>query len=54
MKTTGYSPAWGDVRVIYIENNWKKRKFKEAARVTSHNKEQLMNKKEERKTISNL
>ena len=54
MKTTGYSPAWGDVRVIYIENNWKKRKFKEAARITSHNKEQLMNKEEERKTISNL
>ena len=54
MKTTGHSPAWNDVRIIYRENNWKKRKFKEAARITSHNKEQLMNKKDERKTISNL
>ena len=54
MKTTGYFPAWVDVRIIYRENNWKKGKFKEAARITSHNKEQLMNKKDERKTISNL
>ena len=54
MKTTGPSPAWDDTRIIYIENNWKKRKFKEAARITSHNKEQLMNKKDERQTISNL
>ena len=55
MKTIGNSPAWDDVTIIYRENNWKKRKFKEAARrVTSHNKEHLMNKKEERKTISNL
>ena len=54
MKTTGIPPAWDDIRIIYRENNWKKRKFKEAARITSHNKEQLMNKKHERKTISNL
>ena len=54
VKTTSHSPAWNDVRVIYRENNWKKRKFKEAGRITSNNKEQLMNKKDERKTISNL
>ena len=54
MKITGYSAAWDDVRIIYRENNWKKRKFKEVARTTSHNKEQLMIKKVERKTISNL
>ena len=54
MKITGYSAAWDDVRIIYRENNWKKRKFKEAARITSYNKEQLMNKKYERKTVSNL
>ena len=45
MKTTCHSPAWNDVRIIYRENNWKKKKFKEAARITSHNKEQLMNEK---------
>ena len=45
MRTTGHSPAWDDIRIIYRENNWKKRKFKEAARITSHNKEQLLNKK---------
>ena len=31
MKTTGHSPAWDEVRIIYRENNWEKRKFKEAA-----------------------
>ena len=54
MKTTGHSPAWDNVIIIYRENNWKKRKFKEVARITSRNKDQLMNKIEERKTISNL
>ena len=53
MKTTVHSLAWDDVRIIYRENNWKKRKFKEAARIPSNNKEQLMNKKDEGKTISN-
>ena len=51
MKTTGHYPVWDDVRIIYRENNWKKRKFNEATRITSHNKEQLMNKKYERKAI---
>ena len=45
MKTTGHSPAWDEVRIIYSENNWKKRKFKEAARITSRDDEQLMNKR---------
>ena len=54
INTTGHSPVWDDVRVVYREYNWKKRKFKEAARITSHNNEQSMNKKDERKTISNL
>ena len=45
MKTTGYPAVWDDVRIIDRENSWKKRKFKEAARITSHNKEQLMKKK---------
>ena len=54
MKTTSHSPAWDEVRIIYRENNWKKRKLKEAAIITSENKEQLMNKKDERKLISNL
>ena len=38
MKTTGHSPTWYEVRIIYRENNWKKRKLKEAARIKSHNK----------------
>ena len=54
MKITGHSPAWDDARIIYREINWKKRNVKEATRLTSHNKKQLMNKKDERKTISNL
>ena len=54
MKTTDHSPACDNVIITYSENNWKKRKFKEAARITSHNKEQLIDKKDERKAISNL
>ena len=50
MKTIGHSAALDDVRIIYRENNWKKRKFRKTARITSHNEEQLMNKKDERKT----
>ena len=52
MKTTGHSPAWNEVRIIYRENNWKKRKFKEAARITLHNKEQLMHKKMKERQFS--
>ena len=48
------SPAWDDVSIIYKGSNWKKGTFKEAARRTSQHKEQLMNKKYKRKTISNL
>ena len=53
IKTTGNSPGLDDVRIIYRENNCKKRKFKEATRITSHNKVQLMNKtmKEEQTSI---
>ena len=54
MKIAGHSSVWDDVRIIYRKNNMKKRKFEEAVRITSHNKEQLMNKKDERKSISNL
>ena len=54
IKTTGHSPGWDDVISVYSENNWKMKKFQEAAKITSHNKEQLMNKKHKRKTISNL
>ena len=39
MKINGHSPEWDDVRIIYRECNSKNRKFKEAARTTSHNKE---------------
>ena len=53
-KTTGHSAAWDDVRILYRENDWKKRKFKEAAKITSHNKENLINKKDGRETIFNL
>ena len=36
-ETTGHFPAWDDVRIIFRENNQKKRKFKEAARITTQN-----------------
>ena len=50
MKSIGNSPTWDDVRIIYRESYCKKRKFKEAARIASHYKGQLINEKlEERK-----
>ena len=54
IKTTNHSPTWDDVIIVYRENSWKKKKFKEAAKIASHNKEKLMNKKDGRKTISNF
>ena len=50
MKTSGHFSAW----MITGEYKWKKRKFNEAARIISQDREQLMNKKDERKTICNL
>ena len=38
IKTTDHSTVWDDVRIIYRKNKWKKRKFKEAAGITSHNR----------------
>ena len=54
MKSTGHSPAWKHIRIIYRENDFKKRKFKEVAMIKSHDKKQLMNKKDKRQTIFNL
>ena len=38
IKTMDHSTVWDDVRIIFRKNKWKKRKFKEAARITSHNR----------------
>ena len=38
IKTIDHSTVWDDVRIIFRKNKWKKRKFKEAARITSHNR----------------
>ena len=53
IKNTGQARRWDDVRILYWENNWKKRKFKEATRITWQNKEQLINKNDERILICN-
>ena len=54
MKSTGHSPARKHIRIIYRENNFKKRKFKEVARIKLHDNKQLMNKKDKRQAIFNL
>ena len=38
IKTIDHSTVWDDVRIIYRKSKWKKRKFKEVARITSHNR----------------
>ena len=54
MKSTGHSPARKYIRIIYRENNFKKRKFKEVARIKLRDNKQLMNKKDKRQAIFNL
>lgn len=53
-KRQGHQPVCKDIKKIHYDNNWKKRQLKEAARTTLHKKDQLMSKKEKRKTISNF
>ena len=53
LKTTSHFLPWDDSELICRETDWKKRKYKETAVSTSHNKEQLMNEKDEREAISN-
>ena len=45
MKKRRDKPVCENIKIIQCENNWKRRKFKEVARITLHKKEQLMNKK---------
>lgn len=39
------------VKIIHYENNWKKRRFKEAARIIFYKKDEVIDKKEDCKTI---
>ena len=51
IKQTGHQAKFNDVKVLYKENNFAKRKFKEAIAIKKH-KCNLLNKKEEIKILS--
>ena len=54
MKEKAHKLAWENIKIIRNENNWREKKFENATRITFHKKNQLMNKNEEIKTISNF
>ena len=53
IKESNHNINFDDVEVLYREMNFQKRKFKEAIAIKKHNN-QLLNKKEEVKALSNI
>ena len=49
-----HTPIWKEVEIIATENNIAKRKFKESDAITQERKDNLLNKKEEKKVISDI
>ena len=52
-KETGHEIDWEGVEIIYKENNFNKRKFKEAL-VIKENSDKILNKKEEIRILSSI
>ena len=49
-----HTPNWKEVEILAKENNIVKRKFKESVAISQEKKDNLLNKKEERKVISDI
>ena len=54
LRESTHTPIWKEVEIIAKENNIVKRKFKESVAITQERKDNLLNKKEERKVISDI
>ena len=54
LRESRHTPIWKEVEIIAKENNIVKRKFKESVAITQERKDNLLNKKEERKVISDI
>ena len=54
LRESGHTPNWEQTEILIKEQNLVKRKFKESVAITQEEKDNLLNKKEERKVISDV
>ena len=52
LRESRHTPNWKEVEILAKENNIFKRKFKESVAISQEKKDNVFNKKEERKVIS--
>ena len=49
-----HTPNWKEVEILAKENNIVKQNFKESVAISQEKKDNLLNKKEERKVVSDI
>ena len=54
LRESRHTPNWKEIEILARENNIVKRKFKESVAISQEKKDNLLNKKEERKVISEI
>ena len=54
LRESRHTPNWKEIEILARENNILKRKFKESVAISQEKKDNLLNKKEERKVISDI
>ena len=54
LRESRHTPNWKEIEILARENNIVKRKFKESVAISQEKKDNLLNKKEERKVISDI
>ena len=54
LRESRHTPNWIELEILAKENNIVNRKFKESVAVSQEKKDNLLNKKEERKVISDI
>ena len=54
LRESRHTPNWKEIEILAKENNIVKRKFKESVAISQEKKDNLLNKKEERKVISDI
>ena len=54
LRESRHTPNWKEVEILAKENNITKWKFKESVAISQEKKDNLLNKKEERKVISDI
>ena len=54
LRKSRHTPNWKEIEILARENNIVKRKFKQSVAISQEKKDNLLNKKEERKVISDI